>query len=191
MLRVCGDNMHTFCKVAYLIISASNTVRAAACLFEYGTMDTLSYLRLMRAQGEVVATDQRNQQCCVQYDSGEKAWLSLQQEHFRWLGPRAASAGSFPGMKVCLALPIGQQQEQLFLARACGGSYIQVGCAWGTRWRRKLFVSSACGNAGGDGGCKGAECGGSSAIGPAARAGHSPTSKRYRQSYNLPVQTPH
>jgi hypothetical protein len=54
-------------------------------------------------QGEVVAVDQRQGQCCVRYDLGEEAWLCLPGEHFRWLGPRAATAGSSPAMKVHLA----------------------------------------------------------------------------------------
>lgn len=53
-------------------------------------------------QGEVVDVDRRGQQCCVHFDSGDEAWMSLQQQHFRWLGPRAASAGCSPAMKAVM-----------------------------------------------------------------------------------------
>ncbi len=44
--------------------------------------------------------------CQVEYDRGGTEWLTLEQQHFRVLGPRASSAGCTPAVKVAALLDL-------------------------------------------------------------------------------------
>ena len=44
-------------------------------------------------QATIVLFDSYHKRCKVQYDDGEEEWLALPKQRFRWLLPRAKSAG--------------------------------------------------------------------------------------------------
>ena len=44
-------------------------------------------------QATIISFDSCHKRCKVQYDDGEEEWLTLPKQRFRWLLPRAQSAG--------------------------------------------------------------------------------------------------
>ena len=65
----------------------------------------------------------------VIYDDDMEEWLSLAQERFQWLAPRAQSAGGTPELQVhtlnsTVPLPISQRRTLLHLCWAMAGSAV-------------------------------------------------------------------
>ena len=54
-------------------------------------------------QGEVVSFDAYHKRVKLRYDDGHEEWVAPQREQFRWLLPRAASAGSTAAMGQLMA----------------------------------------------------------------------------------------
>lgn len=55
------------------------------------------------AQGEVVSFDAYHKRVKLRYDDGHQEWVAPQKEQFRWLLPRAASAGCTASMAQLMA----------------------------------------------------------------------------------------
>ncbi len=83
--------------------------------------------------------DVDGQRCCVRYDNGVDEWMLLQQQHFRWLGPRAATAGCCAAMKVRPALHLCcEHSQQLQWQHRIG--LMQFSC-WGCSRATVHFLS--------------------------------------------------
>ncbi len=54
-----------------------------------------------RLQGRIVEVRGADDEARVIYDDDMEEWLSLVQERFQWLAPRAQSAGGTPQLQVC------------------------------------------------------------------------------------------
>lgn len=61
-------------------------------------------------QGTLAALDGYHKRAKVVYDDGEEEWLSLPKHAFRWLAPRARSAGCGEPLKRAL-YTLGAQGE--------------------------------------------------------------------------------
>jgi hypothetical protein len=62
------------------------------------------------AQGKLVQFDSYHKRHKILYDDGEEEWVALPRESFRWLTPRAASAGCTPDFRQAMAV-LGAHQE--------------------------------------------------------------------------------
>lgn len=66
-------------------------------------------------QGRIVEVKGADDEARVIYDDDMEEWLSLAQERFQWLAPRAQSAGGTPELQVRTAestnlLPVSQSR---------------------------------------------------------------------------------
>ena len=83
-----------------------------------GHLDTRAWAlthKLWVSQGTLASLDGYHKRAKVVYDDGEEEWLALPNHAFRWLAPRARSAGCTEPLKRALC-SLGAQGESLLPA---------------------------------------------------------------------------
>ncbi len=86
------------------------------CLSSHGLTQLPIRVMLMWVQATIVVYDSYHKRCKVQYDDGEEEWLALPKQRFRWLLPRAQSAGCNQAIQASLAA-VGAEGIQPFWHR--------------------------------------------------------------------------
>ncbi|KAK9832914.1 hypothetical protein WJX74_001631 [Apatococcus lobatus] len=95
--RLTGKRRHSGANAGQELSECREDDLSGARLSIYWTQDEQFY------KAFIVLYDSYHKRCKVQYDDGEEEWLALPKQRFRWLLPRAQSAGCTAAMQASMA----------------------------------------------------------------------------------------